>query len=111
MNLQHLEVAAGEDRTLTLKGRDASNAVKDLTGATISWRVGRAPQNPSSDTPIFSKTGTVTGASTGTFTVPVAAADTIDLDGDYRHEAWCTIAGVATLICAGRFRVRPALEA
>lgn len=110
-NRQHLDVFAGEDRTLTLYARDASNIPVDLSGKTISWRVGRSPWNPASDSPLFTKSGTIVTAASGIFSVPVAASDTSDLAGDYVHEAWLNNAGTMTLVTSGRFRVRPALEA
>lgn len=112
MNLQHTDLYAGEDRTLTLYARDASNVPLSLTGKTILWRVGRSPRSLDSSWPIFSKAGTVTDAANGVFTVAVAAADTEWLRGDYQHlaEATTTIGGAKVVVTAGRFRVRPTIE-
>lgn len=112
MNVQHLDMTAGEDRTFPLAGRDASNAPFNLTGRSISWRVGRAPGVRPTDNPLFTKTGTVVSAPAGTFTVPVVGDDTVLLpSGDYRHEAWAiTDGGASTLVSAGRLKIRGGLE-
>src|SRR5687768_9019064 len=55
-NLQNLEVFAGEDRTLPLAARNASNAPVNLTGGTVTWYVGRGPRWPYSPYPVITKT-------------------------------------------------------
>lgn len=107
MNIQHLEVSAGETRTLSLKARDPSNLPLNLAGKTVSWRVGRSPRNLDSALSIFNKTGTVTNATAGEFTVPIALGDTQYMQGDYRHAA--VVDNV--VVVAGRFRVLPSIEA
>lgn len=110
MNVQHLDVFAGEDRTPTLSARDSANVAADLTGKTVAWYVGRSPWFPDCSNAIFSKTGTTVSASDGTFTVPVVPADTQYLDGDYEHMAKTTDgSGLVAVVCQGRFRVRSAL--
>lgn len=112
-NVTHLDLYAGEARTITLNGRDASNNAVNLTGKTVAWYVGRTPMHPEDDRAIFSATGTVTVAASGTFTVPVTAADTADLAGDYEHmaKATTTATGAVAVIVRGRFRVNPTLSA
>lgn len=105
--IQNLDLTAGEDRTLTLYARNPSNVPLSLSAATISWRVGRAPFNPNSNSAVFTKTGTVTSAANGIFTVPVTPSDTQYLQGDYEHEAWATISTQVSLVTRGRFRVLP----
>jgi hypothetical protein len=108
VNVQHLDVFGGENRTLTLYARDASNLPVDLTGSTISWTVGRRPNDPTNRTGVFTKTGTIVSASDGSFTVPVVPSDTCDLfPGNYQHVAEVTDSdGNVSVVCLGRFRVR-----
>lgn len=110
MNVQHLDVFAGEDRTPTLYARDPSNNVADLTGKTIAWYVGRSPWRPDCSNAAFTKTGTIVGASAGTFSVPITPSDTEWLNGDYEHMAKTTDgSGLVAVVCQGRFRIRPSL--
>lgn len=109
-NTQHLEVYAGTDRVPTLYARDDNNNAVSLTSKTIAWYVGRSPWRPDCSNALFSKTGSVVSASGGTFTVPIAAADTQYLNGDYEHMAKTTDgSGNVAVVCTGRFRVRPVL--
>lgn len=103
MNLQHLDMVAGEDRTVTFTARDATQATVSLSGATIAWRVGHRYD---CDDSIIQKTGTIVSAVNGTFSVSIDAADTDDLSGDYRHLGLVTIAGDVKAVVSGRFRVR-----
>lgn len=107
MNLQHFEVNAGEDRTLTVYGRDASNAAVDLTGKTITVYVGRPPNNPRSTTAVLTKTGTIVSASAGSFTISIANSDTETLTpGDYQYIAETTTSGgLVAVVARGRFRI------
>ncbi len=106
VNILHLDVFAGEDRTPTLSARDSSNNVASLTSKTVTWYVGRSPLRPDNGTAIFTKTGSTVVASAGTFTVAIAASDTDRLDGDYEHMAHTTDgSGNVAVVCQGRFRV------
>lgn len=102
MNRQHVDLVAGEDRTLSFEARDYLQNVKDITGATISWRMARQLGCDN----VLEKTGTITDADDGLFTVTLTDDDTTDLSGDYEHIANVTIAGVTTAVVYGRFRVR-----
>lgn len=109
-NLQHLDVFAGADESRTLYARDSSNLPKNLTGLTVTWSVGRSPWRPDNSNAFFTKTGSVVSASAGTFTVSIAATDTDQLNGDYEHMAKATdVSGNVSVVCQGRFRVRPAI--
>lgn len=111
MNIQHIEVFAGEDRTVPLAARDSNNLPVDLTSKTVTWYVGRSPWRPDFGNAIFSKTGTAIAPTAGTFSVPIAAADTLHMSGDYEHMAKTTdAAGLVAVVCQGRFRVRSALH-
>lgn len=105
-NVQNLTMKQGEDRTFTLYARDWTNSPLSLTGATLQWRVGMPPANIDQNWPTFTKTGTVTGSSTGTYTVSVSAVDTKYLDGDYEYQSWATISGQSYVVTEGRLRIQ-----
>ena len=106
-NVQHFEVYAGEDRTLTMYGRDASNAASDLTDKTITVYIGRKPNDPTVRSAIVTKTGTIVSALSGSFTVSIAASDTDNLTpGDWQYVAETTTgSGSVSVIARGRFRI------
>ena len=103
MNRQHVDITAGEDRTVTFTARSPTQALVNLTGGTIVWRVGRRYD---CDDNVIQKTGTIVSASGGTFSVALDAADTDDLSGDFRHIGLVTISGDVQAVVSGRFRVR-----
>lgn len=108
MNVQHIDLWSGENRTETLTARDSGNAVASLTSKTVTWRAtGR-----DSDVAMLTKTGSVVSASAGTFTVAITPTDTQDMAGEYRHQAFTTD-GSGNIVCvvSGRLRVRPNIEA
>ena len=105
-----LEVYQGEDRTLTIEARNNLNAALSLTGATLSWRVGRNPYRLDSSWPIFTKTGAISDSANGGFTVSISATDTQYMAGDYLHQGWATISGQTYVVAEGMFRVRPWIE-
>lgn len=108
MNVQHREIFASENRTLSFAARDSANAVASLTSKTVTWRVSER----GSTTPIFSKTGSVVSASAGTFTVAITPSDTDDMVGDYDHQAITTDgSGNIAVVVTGRLRVLPYIEA
>jgi hypothetical protein len=110
VNVQHLDVFAGEDRTPTLYARDPSNNAVSLASKTIAWYVGRSPWNPDCSNAIFSKAGVVVSAPAGTFTVDIDPADTLYLSGDYEHMGKTTDgSGNVAVVVQGRFRVRSVL--
>lgn len=104
-------MTAGANATLSMEARDGSNAPLSLSGASVSWRVGRGPTMIDAPLSLFSKTGAIVSAAAGTFTVSIVPDDTRDLEGDYLHQAWVTNASAQTYVVAeGRFRVKPWLE-
>ena len=109
-NLQHLDMYAGEDREVTLSGRDEFNLPTDLTGRTVDWHVGRSPFRPDDDGALLSKTATVIDAPMGVFSVQVMAGDTTDMEGDYEHMATASDSTTRGVICRGRLRVRPTVR-
>lgn len=106
MNVTALDMQAGESRTFTLYARDPNNAVQSLSGLTVEWRVGRAPWDPQSDAPVFTKAGSIVSASAGSFTVAVTNPDTIDLKGDFLHQA---VTSSNVVVVSGRLHIRPAI--
>lgn len=109
-NVVAFDVYQGEDRTLTMQARSNANAPLSLTGATLSWRVGKNPFRLADSWPIFTKTGSITNSADGQFSVSVSATDTQYMSGDFSHQAWVSISGQTYLVAAGRFRVRPWIE-
>jgi hypothetical protein len=111
-NIQHRDVYAGENRTVSLSARDSANAPASLTSKTVTWYVGRPPWHPDWSNAIITKTGSVVSASAGTFTVAVTPSDTQYMSGDYEHMALTTDgSGNVAVVVQGRFRIRPALVA
>ena len=109
MNVQHIDVFAGENRTQTLYARDSSNLPVDLTAKTISWSCAAPPNNPANLQPVFTYVGTIVSAAAGSFTIPIAPGDTSGLTpGDYYHQAQTTDgSGNVAIVTVGRFRIRP----
>ena len=106
MMVQNLQVFGNTDNTLTLYARNVNNAVQNLTGLTLNWRVGFSPEDPDNTSPLFTKTGTIVSASAGTFTVAIVADDTEFMRGDYTHDAVTTDgSGNQAVVTTGRFRV------
>ena len=81
---QNIELFGTEDKVLafTVDNGDGSTAV-NITGAEITWKAARHPQA----TAVVTKTGTITNAAAGQFTVTLADTDLANLDGVYYHEA------------------------
>jgi hypothetical protein len=105
-NKEDFEVWGGEDRTLTLHARDSSNAVYDLTGKTVTWLAGFPPNRPYLRWSAISKTGTVTDAANGVFTVALSAADTEDLYGNYVFQASASDGTNSVVVSVGRLKIR-----
>ena len=108
MNVQNRDIFSGENRTLSFAARDADNVVASLTSKTVTYRVSER----GNQSPLFSKTGSVVVAASGTFTVAITPADTTDMAGDYAHQAITTDgSGNIAVVMVGRLRVRPEIEA
>lgn len=102
MSVQHFVLTAGEDRTLALTAKDRDAAIFNLTGATITFDLIDAE----TDQRCFAtKSGTITSATEGTYTVTLTDTDTRDMRGLYRYIAKATISGATTAIGKGRIRV------
>lgn len=105
MNIQHVDLVAGEDRTITFNARDHRQGVLNITGGTIGWKLARSNGCAAA----LEKTGSIVSGADGTFTVALTDSDTSWLRGEYIHEAKVTVAGVTTVAARGRFRVREAV--
>lgn len=91
---------AGTDRTLSLVARDDNGDILNLTGGTLAFRLAR---NPGDSTEV-SKTGSITTAASGTFTVALTDGDTTDLEGDYYYNVLASISGTDTMCTEGVIR-------
>lgn len=109
-NIIHLDVFSGTDRTLTLYARDPSNVAVSLSGKTLTGYFGRPPLRPDCSDAIFTKSGTITDAASGTYTITIEDSDTTYLDGDYEYQVK-TVDGssLVAVVTMGRFRVRSVL--
>ncbi len=106
--LQSVDMYAGENRTLNLAARDSSNTPSNLTGKTITWGVSFPPYSPDFRDAVITKTGTITNASGGLYTVALTPSDTQWLmNGNYTHQAYTTDSGGAVaVVTEGTFRLR-----
>jgi hypothetical protein len=105
--LEHFQVIAGVNATLTAHARTEGNGIFSLTGVSLDFRVGRSPRRLDSAWPIFDVTGTVVDSSNGVFTVALIPTNTQWMSGDYQHETWATDgSGNLSVVSEGRFRVR-----
>jgi hypothetical protein len=105
---QFLDIWLGENRTLSLQARDNANNPSDLTGKTVTWAVGFPPYEPDWPEPIITKTGTVTDAAGGLYTVAITPTDTKYMAaGNYTHQAYTTDnTGSVSVVTEGTFRLR-----
>lgn len=76
-----LIVPQGDDATITASIDDSAGSDLDLTGATVTFIV-----YDSSSVEQFSKTATITNASTGAISVAIADTDTTSLSGSYLYK-------------------------
>ena len=97
-----IEVWAGEQRTIPLIARTPAQAVKDLTGYTLSFRIMSRVNDGFSQ---GQYTGTVTDAATGAYTVTLTEADTQYMSGDYSFITYATSASVPIAVNVGTLRV------
>lgn len=106
-NLEHFDISAGENVTLTLHARDRNNAAVSLSGKTIAVDVGRPPNAPTQSAASFTKTGTATVTASGHFTISITPSDTDGRSGIYEHEAKTTDgSGNVAVVSRGRLRIR-----
>lgn len=112
MNVEHIDVVAGEDRTVTLRARDSANAAVSLSGKTITGYFGRRPDDPVDNGAVFTKTGTATVTASGVYTLSIAGSDTQYMQGDYFYQVkTVTSSNAVAVVSQGRFRVHPTVVA
>lgn len=90
---QDISMYAGESLEIEILVTNDAGAAKDLTGATIAWKLARGP---GSTAMVSKSTGAgiaITNAASGIFTVSLSPADTESLHGRYYHEARVTDSG------------------
>lgn len=101
-NKQNFTLTMGEDRTLSMTARDSTGAVLNLTGATITFRMGRV-----GEASLLTKTGSITTAASGTFTVALTDSDadpTLYRARNYTYQVLITISGTTTVGVSGKIR-------
>lgn len=112
MNVENIDIFQGENVTQTLHARDRNNGVFNLTGCTITWNLGRPPNDPTRNFSSQVYTGTIVSAPLGTYTVAILPADTDNLTpGNYAHQTQVVDAsGNTTIVNQGRLRLRSLLS-
>lgn len=105
---QFLDMYRGENRTFTLAARDNSNLPSDLTGVTVTWALSFPPYAPEWNEAIITKTGTVTDATGGLYTIAITPSDTRCMaEGNYTHQAYTTDDdGSVSVVTEGTFHLR-----
>lgn len=109
-NKQNFNLTMGEDVTLSMTARDKTGAVINLTGATITWRMGQRLGTSAS----LTKTGSIVSAAAGTFTVSLTDSDTdanLYRARNYLHQAIVEISGTTTVAVQGKIRFDGAIAA
>ncbi len=110
---QLLDMYRGENRTFALAARDNANNPTDLTGKTVTWGLAFPPYSPDWSDAIITKTGTVTDAANGLYTVAILPSDTCYLcEGNYIHQAYTTDnSGAISVVTQGTFHLRSIVRA
>lgn len=94
-------MTAGDSETLAGTATDTAGTAIDLSGATIAYSLTDGAST------LVSKTGSITVAASGTFSVTLDPADTSGLEaGTYWHSAVITSSGgTVTTTLRGRMRI------
>ena len=91
---QDFTMYAGDSKTLTVTVTDGAGAAKNITSATITWKMLEEQGGTVKLTKTVGSGIALTTPSSGIFTVTIAAADTSAfLAGQYYHEAEVTDSG------------------
>lgn len=85
-NRERFDIWSGETRLLTMHARDSSNAAQDLTGLTLTCRIGNPPNVPWQWSSILEPVTSVVSAAAGTFTAAIVGGNTTNLHGEYKHQ-------------------------
>lgn len=105
---QDFELVSGNDKTLNFTVLDQTDAIVDLTGATIAWSLSKTAKSKTRIIEYVSPTNVViTDATAGKFSVSILDSDTEALKGGfYYHEARVTsAAGLKTTVAIGKVEV------
>lgn len=101
--------SAGDSRKYKYTVRDLNKALVNITGATISWKLGLTENGA----PTFTKTVgsgiTIVDGPNGRFDVDVATADTSTISGDFKYEAKMTLATNQQVIDRGGYHIKPVM--
>lgn len=106
-NTEHFELYEGAPRNLTMHARDSTNVPRDLTGLTLTCRVGRPPNVPWQDSAVFCPAAAVSDASSGTFIVAILTGATAGLHGEYMHQ---TTDQNGVVLTEGRLKIRRTID-
>ncbi len=79
-NLEEFTINAGNSQELVFTVYNSASSLVDISGATITWYLGKIGDQNATVT----KSGVPTG--TGQFTVYLTPADTLNLQGKYVHQ-------------------------
>lgn len=106
-------MALQQDLGTFLRGEDLSlgftmTPLTDITGWTIVFTVKAAPE---ATTSLLSINATLTTPSSGIFTVPVTAAQTLGLSANtYAYDIWRTDSGSAAGLSIGSFTMKGSVK-
>lgn len=106
-NLQALDIYSGDDKTFSFVARDASRAVKNLTGATLTLLASVDNALGAS----IQKAGVISDAPNGAFSVSFDAADTAGIGGRFLYKVVADIAGDRSTVVTGILSIRDGVAA
>ncbi len=105
---QLIDIWQSENRVLPLAARDNSNLPSNLTGKTITWSVSFPPYDPALSLALLTKSGTITDAANGLYTIAITPQDTSCMTGgNYLYQTVTTDnTGSVSVVTEGTFRLR-----
>ena len=107
LTAQNFTMRSGDSKKLNITVTDGAGAAKDLTGATMIWRLAVRKHATSEISKATASGIAFVSEVSGIAQVTIDPADTAGLDGDYYHEAQVTdssgdietvMVGTATII-------------
>ena len=104
------EIYSGVQKDLLVTCKTASGTPKDLTSATITYKIGDLYAGTTALTKSVGSGITITDATAGEFTISIDAADTASLAGTYTHQLKVTdSSGKSDIILTGTVRINSTL--
>ena len=100
---QDFTIHQGDEPTIRFTIEDDNEVAQDISGATFQWALSRALDHVPA---IISKAGSIADAVNGLVDVPLAKADTVDLEGKYRHELVMTVGGKERTVAVGTITIK-----